>query len=480
VVPKKRVFFILGLAGIFLSPLFFGPLSNLIQHVGPTWAAAKTSRIHHLSFWTLSLIWAVYFGIRLWKSDWNWFAAGNAKRKLGIILLTAGVVRLLTIFFVDLPLDPDSDEAQYNRMAVALVQTGVLEDGGTEPSYRPVGYVVFLAGLYKVFGPAVFLAKLANLFLNLWTLVLLWKIFSRWRDAETALKGVAIAAFYPPTVYTVQNLISEHLFVFLWVAGVYFWEKSRKDQKWPFLSGIFFGLSALVRPVVLAWGAVPVLMGLCKRRWLAVSAFVLAAALITAPWFYRNHKKFGLWALSTHAGLNFWMGANLQATSQYHLPDSLPFDFSDRGKMEKTAWKLGWEYVANHPLEYLWLGIRKEAVTFGFDYTTLFRGLERPPPHWQLIWGILGEAVWWILFFFAGLKGATLLLNRPKRGAAGSLLPLWTILCWVAIHFFFVGTDRFHHPLVPFFAYLAVLPLPREPEGDRLQVAEGDRPPVKN
>jgi hypothetical protein len=159
------------------------------------------------------------------------------------------------------------------------------------------------------------------------------------------------------------------------------------------------------------------------------------------------------------------MGANPQATGYYHLPDSLPFDFNNQGEMERTAWKLGWDYVKKHPFEYLRLGLIKVGVVFGFDYGYILSGLTVRPPYGQLVWAILGQILWWILLFFGGVKAVLLLLDSKKRAVAGSLIPLWTLLYWVAIHFFFVGADRYHHPVVPFFAYLAVLPVWTKPNG---------------
>ncbi|HEU4437063.1 MAG TPA: hypothetical protein VFR89_06325, partial [candidate division Zixibacteria bacterium] len=86
------------------------------------------------------------------------------------------------------------------------------------------------------------------------------------------------------------------------------------------------------------------------------------------------------------------------------------------------------------------------------------------PTHGQLIWGILGQAYWWILLFFAAVKGIKALINRQSRGEIGSWLPFWTLLYWVAVHFFFVGATRYHHPVVPFFAYFAALSLSRPKE----------------
>jgi hypothetical protein len=131
--------------------------------------------------------------------------------------------------------------------------------------------------------------------------------------------------------------------------------------------------------------------------------------------------------------------------------------------MERTARKLGWEYVKNHPLEYLRLGLIKEAMTFGFDYGYILFDLNEKPPYGRLVWAILGEAMWWILLFFGSVKGAALMLNLERRKYIQSLLPLWTLMYWAAIHFFFIGVDRYHHPVVPFFAFLAALSFERKP-----------------
>ena len=130
--------------------------------------------------------------------------------------------------------------------------------------------------------------------------------------------------------------------------------------------------------------------------------------------------------------------------------------------MEHTAWKLGWDYVKSHPLQYLRLGLIKEAVVFGFDYGYILSGLTEKPPYGQLVWAILGEVMWWILLFWGTVKAITILFNREKRRTVGRLVLPWTLLYWAAIHFFFVGADRYHHPVVPFFAFLAVLSFEKE------------------
>ena len=443
------------MVGVFLTPFLFDPASRLIQSYGPSWATVKITRVHHLTFWLLSFIWTVYFGLWVWKSDWSWFSTGNLKRNFLLILAAGTLLRLTVIFFANAP--QVSDARDYDQQAHTLAQTGTFQDEGVITAYRPIGYVAFLAGLYKIFGHTFLLPQLANIILDVLTLFLLWNLFSKWKNEKTALAACTVLAFYLPEVYSTQYLLSEQLFVFLWMLCIYLFELHREKRSPAFLSGLSFGLAALVRPVVLAWAVIPVASAALQRRRVRLLLFLFAALLVILPWSYRNYKTFGVWTLSTHSGINFWMGANPQATGYYHLPDSLPFDFNSQGEMERTAWKLGWDYVKKHPFEYLRLGLIKVAVVFGFDYGYILSGLTIAPPYGQLVWAILGQAMWWILLFWGTVKAIFVLINSKKQAAGGSLLPVWTLFYWAAIHFFFVGADRYHHPVVPFFAYLAVL-----------------------
>ncbi|MCI0406918.1 MAG: glycosyltransferase family 39 protein [candidate division Zixibacteria bacterium] len=454
---KKHVFFLIGLGGISISPFLFDPLSQLIQNHGPAWATVKITRVHHLTFWCLSFIWTVYFGLWVWKSNWSWFSTGNLKRKFILVLAAGALFRLSVILLSNAP--PVTDARVYEQLGVTLAQTGTYQDEGVVTGYRPIGYVAFLAALFKIFGHTLLLPQLANLVLDMLTLLLLWKLFSHWKEEKTALAACAIFAFYLPEAYSAQYLLTEPLFVFLWIFCICLWDTNPEKKATSFFSGLIFGLAALVRPVVLAWAIVPVMYEVHRRNWIRPVLFLLTAALVTMPWGCRNYKIFGVWALSTNSGLNFWLGANPKATGYYSPPESPPYDFKNQGEMERAARKLGWEYVKNHPLEYLRLGLIKEAMTFGFDYGYILFDLNKKPPYGRLVWGILGEAMWWIVLFFGTVKGTAFLLNPEKRRSIRSLLPFWTLTCWAAAHFFFFGVDRYHHPVVPFFAYLAVLPI---------------------
>lgn len=461
-VSRKQLIFVLGLAGLFITPAAFSPLVKSLQSSGDLKISFWLTQ--HVAFWLLSLAWALFFGIWVGRSDWSWFASGDLKKKFRWILAFAVAARLAVVLIINIP--PASDAKAYDLLAQNLTRTGTFEDGGAPTAFRPVGYVAFLAWVYRLLGHRLIYPRLANVLFDFFSLVLLWKLSARWKDERTAFKAVTITAFFVPEMYSCQYLLSEQLFGTLWMLCFYLFETGGTQKYRTFFSGIAFGLAALVRPVVLFWMGIPVLGALTRKHRLAALGLVLGALMAAGPWLYRNHQKFGIWGLSGHAGINFWMGANPKATGYYHMPDSLPFPATTQKELDRAAWEAGWDFVRNHPGQYLRLGLLKEAVTFGFEHNFVF-DLYETPTYIQLIWGFLGQAYWWILLGFALFKGFQVLRNRPSREQMGSWLPFWTLLYWAAIHFFFVGATRYHHPVVPFFAYLAALTIQASPKKEK-------------
>jgi Flp pilus assembly protein TadD/4-amino-4-deoxy-L-arabinose transferase-like glycosyltransferase len=94
----------------------------------------------------------------------------------------------------------------------------------------------------------------------------------------------------------------------------------RKDtSRWFVATGVLFGLQTLNRPnVVVAAAAVGVAL-LVLRRWRAVALLVVGGAIALTPAVLRNAKVAGEWSpLSSHGGLNFYIGNNADADGTYH------------------------------------------------------------------------------------------------------------------------------------------------------------------
>jgi hypothetical protein len=138
--------------------------------------------------------------------------------------------------------------------------------------------------------------------------------------AGSLLAG-ALVTFDPILLNQSVQVMTETLAAFLGAVALVAITRGARDAsiRWNILAGSLFGLCVLCRPTFLAWliGAVVVLpfcVGSRRRRALAVTfVFVLAAALVLAPWARRNQFVFGRAIITTtHGGFTLLLGNNPQ------------------------------------------------------------------------------------------------------------------------------------------------------------------------
>jgi 4-amino-4-deoxy-L-arabinose transferase-like glycosyltransferase len=145
----------------------------------------------------------------------------------------------------------------------------------------------------------------------------------------------ALLAVDPLWLFTPQTAYSETLCLLLMVLGCAGSLKlcERASLGLALLTGIAFGLSALVREVglfvaIAAAGVTGCLTSARRPRAASVrqGVVIVAAAVLTVlPWTIRNYFVFGrLIPITTNTAINLYMGNNPSATGRYHW--SLPPD----------------------------------------------------------------------------------------------------------------------------------------------------------
>jgi 4-amino-4-deoxy-L-arabinose transferase-like glycosyltransferase len=199
---------------------------------------------------------------------------------------------------------PTHDAHDFDRYAVSIarfdrlpivhhgVQRGPL-------AYRPPGYPLFLAAVYKVFGLGdhVVAARLVQAFTGTLGVGLIAAIgWLLWGPAVGIVAGL-IAAVYPPFVFVTESMYSEALFlpVSLGALAAALMFRRSGRLRWAALTGLLCGYGVLVRPnsalllvplALLLWG---VARPRLSRRALAAPALAaVCALLVVAPWTVRN------------------------------------------------------------------------------------------------------------------------------------------------------------------------------------------------
>ena len=191
-------------------------------------------------------------------------------------------------------------------------------------------YPYFLALCYAVSGGSVVAVKVVQIALGLLTVVLTYATGTRLADSTVGLVAAALAAVYGPLVFHESMLIPEAIGVPLYAAGFYscclFLDAPSVRRA--VLAGALLGLACLTKAGVLPFAVLFVAVLLLRPTLAAtrppaaaLAAFAVAFVAVLAPVTLHNRIVGGDTVLLTsHAGLNFYIGNNPDADGTFRAP----------------------------------------------------------------------------------------------------------------------------------------------------------------
>ena len=226
----------------------------------------------------------------------------------GLVAILALALVLRVIVVVTIPhYVPQTDAADYDRIAVSLVQHGsfpvsVLAPTGGPTAYRGPLYPATLAAVYELVGVDNASTRweaglLFEAILGTITVALIYLIAIRLWRRRVALVAAGLAAVYPPLVLVTSSLLSESLFIPLVLAttlSALVHRDSGHRWRWLVVTGALLGLAVLTRAnglIVLVPIAFLVWTG--RPRWklrslAAPLAVVGTTAVVLVPWLIRD------------------------------------------------------------------------------------------------------------------------------------------------------------------------------------------------
>jgi 4-amino-4-deoxy-L-arabinose transferase-like glycosyltransferase len=397
---------------------------------------------------------------------------------VGFLLVTGLAFLLRLTWNLTVHTYPISDFAWYHERAVGLIQGEGYSFHGKPTAYWPIGYPLFLAVLYKVFGAHFYVAKAFNIMMSSATVGLTFLLGRNLCGFAGGLCAGILLAILPSQIEWTSVLCSEVLYTFLLVSSLYMFTLKRPDQQnWlhPLACGVLLGLACLVRAASLL---LPVFLWLLYlfftknfKRGVVLGTILVTSTLLTiSPLTIRNYIVFKSFIpVSTNGGMNLWQGNNPNATGGYYWPSDpksnplVPY-LNDEVKRDQIARKLALDFICNNPDKFLKLGLVKLYYYYKEDTSALSFSLNPTYPR-------LSEEIklkitsianrYYQIFMLISIFGAVACFLRKKHLNNRFIFytAIIVISYFTVVHFVFPAMDRYRFPIMPVFSLFAGLGL---------------------
>ncbi|PIR57963.1 MAG: hypothetical protein COU71_01250 [Parcubacteria group bacterium CG10_big_fil_rev_8_21_14_0_10_38_31] len=244
------------------------------------------------------------------------FLRSNKDKKIKIILFSIAIFVNLSMFFYlyasrgqDFfnPLTQGTDQAEYGRIAINLVEHGSFSFSESfpylpNPARTPI-FPLFLSLSYLFTGGFI-LATLINILISAITAIIVFEIaFLITKRPNLSFVSGLIFVLLPYKIYLVNLIMADTLFVFFFTLFILFFLKMIKGEtsfniKNAILTGGLLGVSVLTRPITQFFIVIPIFVALLlfredfKKRIFVSALMFVSFIFILSPWLIRNEVHF--------------------------------------------------------------------------------------------------------------------------------------------------------------------------------------------
>ena len=344
-------------------------------------------------------------------------------------------------------------------------------------AFRVPVYPIAIAGSFAAFGEGLYAPRILQSAILSAMAVVTFVLARCFMARRRAVRAGLIVAWYPGLLLYTLYVMAEPLFTLLVLLAMLC--ATRRGSLAAMMgAGMFAGLATLTRQAGIAVAAALALWAVFqpsfagaqvisrRRRLLLASATLAGVVVVMAPWTLRNYAVFGRWMpLETTSGITFLMAYYEDATGRYLISDwetvhqrylnDSPEEFSRNA----LAYRLGFQRIASDPIRIIKLVPRRAGFLFDLEgrehlwlYTMSYFG---PQATWVV------RAGGWVIAAAFPLLVLTALISLTF--ATSSRSPAELLVCWVMAMMIVqlltvYGDPRFHLPLIPLLAIIAVRP----------------------
>jgi Dolichyl-phosphate-mannose-protein mannosyltransferase/Tetratricopeptide repeat len=233
----------------------------------------------------------------------------GSKGVFGVLALVFVIRMLQLVSALNSPLtyQPGPDEDYYRRFGLA-VAAGQGAADSPEFTFMDPAYGYLLGGLFKLFGPNLFVIFLLQILLDTLTAYGIIRVGRILERPRAGLIGAAVYGLTATAVMFCTTLLKEvwvTAYLTWWIVGALTVTRSRRLLHW-LLFGLYCGLGVGFRSTLLtltvAGALLPWLMQIQSARLHCAALVVLGSLVALLPWSIRNHNAYGSFSPLPHNG----------------------------------------------------------------------------------------------------------------------------------------------------------------------------------
>jgi 4-amino-4-deoxy-L-arabinose transferase-like glycosyltransferase len=404
----------------------------------------------------------------------------NEYKWLFAILLVAFIVRV-AYFIYEKPwesnyikqLEYRGDAKEYQRLAGKILETGTYPENYFLDTYRTPVFPIYVAAIYLIFGIKPHLVFFSHIILHLIIICFLFLLCRKlFLNMAIALIASALYALEPNIIKLVMEFGTETLHATLLIVSVYFFVSGLKENKLfnISVSAIFFGLTALTRPVNLYFYILCIILivlypgKILRLKLKTILLFGLFYFISISPWMYRNYKVYDHFSTNAFQGTAVYYNAIIVKSYVTGISmDSVIGEFvsnvdkicqekniTNPFEMDKEKENYGMNYLKVHPGTYIVLHLKgmvkffiaplnnekyslksKVVLSFYFAFIYIFSiiGIIIIIKKKQYYYLFTLVSIIFYFWFITGIIG----LSRYRMPTT----PFYLILCAIGIYFIF-------------------------------------------
>ena len=241
----------------------------------------------------------------------------SKKNKLILLFVLAAIFGLTLSFIFSSKINPSAlfiDSWAYKAIAINIIENGHFSDPNqTEPNnFRAPVYSLWLAFIYLLFGSFSFAVPIGIIVFS-FTAPLTYLIAKELFNEKVALLSGLLVAFEPWAAFLSGTIMSEHLFMPIFMASIYLFIRYLKLNLpiFLYLSAGLLGISALTRPNVLYLFPVFLIFAILKNRsakyFKNAALAILIFSAVVFPWLLRNKIVLDTWQITSVQGFSLYV-----------------------------------------------------------------------------------------------------------------------------------------------------------------------------